>query len=81
MKAVVVVTLKKEVLDPQGKAIQHACEQLGYDAVGSVRQGKYFEVELAADGPEAAQRLLEELSAKLLSNPVIEDHRIVSVEP
>ena len=79
MRAIVHVTLKRDVLDPQGKAIQHACAALGYDAVADVRQGKLFEVELDADGEEAAAPLLEELCAKLLANPVIEDYRVVSI--
>ncbi len=76
MKALVYVSLKKEVLDPQGKAIQHACASLGYDAVRAVRQGKLFEIELEAESPERASALLKELSEKLLANPVIEDFRI-----
>jgi len=80
MKALVHVTLKSDVLDPQGKAIQNASAALGYDAVKSVRQGKLFEVELDAQDETAAQKLLAELCKKLLSNPVIEDFEIVSVE-
>ena len=81
MKALVHVTLKPEVLDPQGKAIQKASAQLGYDVVHGVRQGKLFEIELDATDEAAARRLLDELCEKLLANPVIEDHRVVSVEP
>lgn len=80
MKALVHVTLKSDVLDPQGKAIQHACKSLGYDGVRDVRQGKLFEVSLDAESPEAARRLLAELSDKLLANPVIEDYEIVEIE-
>ncbi len=80
MKAVIHVTLKPDVLDPQGKAIQNASAALGYDAVKSVRQGKLFEVELDAQEAAAAKRLLTELSKKLLSNPVIEDFEIISVD-
>jgi phosphoribosylformylglycinamidine synthase len=80
MKALVHVTLKKDVLDPQGKAIQKASASLGYDAVRSVRQGKVFEVELdAADRPQAEAQL-RELCDKLLANPVIEDYEIVRLE-
>lgn len=79
MKALVHVTLKPDVLDPQGKAIVGACGSLGYDAIRSVRQGKLFEVELAADSEAAARTLLVELSDKLLANPVIEDATIVSI--
>lgn len=80
MKALVHVTLKPDVLDPQGKAIQHACSSLGYEGVASVRQGKLFEVELEAESEEAARALLSELCDKLLANPVIEDHRIVRID-
>ena len=76
MKARVIVSLKPDVLDPQGKAIARACASLGYDAVTSVRQGKVFEVELDAADEAGARRLLEELGRKLLANPVIEDYRI-----
>jgi phosphoribosylformylglycinamidine synthase PurS subunit len=80
MKALVHVTLKPEVLDPQGKAILRASGSLGYDAVRGVRQGKVFEIELEGEDPDAARALLEELCDKLLANPVIEDHRILSLE-
>ena len=80
MKALVHVTLKSDVLDPQGKAIQHACASLGYDGVTEVRQGKLFEVTLDAKDEQAARKLLAELSDKLLANPVIEDHEIVKIE-
>ena len=79
MKALVHVTLKPDVLDPQGKAIQKASVSLGHQGVTSVRQGKMFEIELDASDETAARRLLEELCDKLLANPVIEDHRIVSL--
>lgn len=80
MKALVHVTLKPEVLDPQGKAIQKASAQLGYDTVRAVRQGKVFELEFDAADEAAARRLLDELCEKLLANPVIEDHRVVRIE-
>ena len=80
MKALVQVTLKADVLDPQGKAIRSACGQLGYTAIESVRQGKLFEISLAAKSEAEARRLLEELAGKLLANPVIEDYRILSIE-
>ena len=80
MKAVIHVTLKPDVLDPQGKAIQNASAALGYDAVKSVRQGKLFEVELDAQEETVARKLIAEFCKKLLSNPVIEDFEIVSVE-
>jgi phosphoribosylformylglycinamidine synthase PurS subunit len=80
VKALVHVTLKPDVLDPQGKAIQKASVSLGYEAIQSVRQGKLFEVEVDAPDVAAAQALLAELCKKLLANPVIEDFEIVSVE-
>jgi len=80
VKALVHVTLKPGVLDPQGKAIQKASASLGYEAIQSVRQGKLFELELDARDVAAAQELLAELCKKLLANPVIEDFKIVSVE-
>jgi phosphoribosylformylglycinamidine synthase len=79
MKALVHVTLKPDVLDPQGKAICHACGTLGYGAVTAVRQGKLFEIDLAADSEDAARRLVSELCDKLLANPVIEDYEVVSI--
>ena len=79
MKALVQVTLKSDVLDPQGKAIRSACAQLGYQAVESVRQGKLFEIGLAASSEAEARRLLDELAKKLLANPVIEDYAILDI--
>ena len=77
MKAEVFVTLKRGVLDPQGKAIHHAIATVGYGGVADVRQGKYFEIELA-DGlsPDAARAELDRIAREILSNPVIEDYRV-----
>ena len=80
MKALVYVTLKREVLDPQGKAIRNACTQLGYDAVDEVRQGKLFEVTLSADSEDRARSLVAELCEKLLANTVIEDYEVVRID-
>jgi phosphoribosylformylglycinamidine synthase len=79
VKALIHVTTKSEVLDPQGKAIRNASVQLGYEAIESVRQGKLFEVTLAAGSEDEARRLLTELCEKLLANPVIEDYEIVRI--
>jgi phosphoribosylformylglycinamidine synthase len=79
VKAVVTVTLKRDVLDPQGQAIQRAAASLGYAGVRDVRQGKRFELQLEATDRAAAERLVAELAAKLLANPVIEDFRVESV--
>ncbi len=73
--------LKRDVLDPQGKAIQHAAAALGYAAVSGVRQGKVFEVELDAADEARARVLVDELGRKLLANPVIEDYTLVRLEP
>jgi phosphoribosylformylglycinamidine synthase len=80
VKALVHVTLKRDVLDPQGRAIQKASLSLGYDAIRSVRQGKLFELELDAKDERAARELLSELCKKLLANPVVEDFEIVRIE-
>jgi phosphoribosylformylglycinamidine synthase len=80
VKALIHVSLKRDVLDPQGKAILSACHQLGYDAIEDVRQGKLFEIRLAARSEDEARRLLQELCAKLLANPVIEDYAILRIE-
>ena len=77
MKAKVYVTLKPSVLDPQGKAIQHSVELLGYRQIADVRQGKYFEIELddAASQTDAAEAV-EKIARDVLANPVIEDYRV-----
>ena len=75
-KAKVHITLKKSVLDPQGKTIQHALISLGYDKLREVRMGKYAELRLEADSQEEALRQIKEMCERLLANPVIEDYRI-----
>lgn len=77
MKARIYVTLKPSVLDPQGKAIHHAVETIGYRGIRDVRQGKYFEVTLDPRlSPESARAEIERMAKDVLSNPVIEDYRI-----
>ena len=76
MKARIYVTLKNGVLDPQGKAIQHALAALGFDGVDDVRQGKFIELELKETDSVKAQENVEEMCKKLLSNPVIENYSI-----
>jgi phosphoribosylformylglycinamidine synthase PurS subunit len=76
MKARVTVTLKTGVLDPQGKAIEGALKSLGVDGVGSVRQGKVFDIELGVEDPAQAQALLKAACEKLLANTVVENYRI-----
>jgi len=76
MKARVIVTLKNGVLDPQGKAIEGALGGLGFDDIGSVRQGKVFDVELSGSDEAAARAELEQMCEKLLANTVIENYAI-----
>ena len=76
MKARVFVTLKPSVFDPQGHTIVEALHSLGYEDVGDVRQGKYFELDLRAATPAAAEQLAGEVADRVLANPVIESFRI-----
>ena len=77
MKAKIYVTLKPSVLDPQGKAIHHSVELLGYKDVADIRQGKYFEIALNADLPESeAKTTAEKIAKDVLANPVIEDYLV-----
>jgi phosphoribosylformylglycinamidine synthase PurS subunit len=77
MKAKVYVTLKPSVLDPQGKAIQHSVEQLGFGGIADIRQGKYFEIALDESvSDEDARGVAERMAREVLSNPVIEDFRV-----
>ena len=76
MRARVFVTLKPSVFDPQGKTIADALHSLGYDGVQDVRQGKYFELDLAATDRGQAEKLAADVADKVLANPVIESYRI-----
>lgn len=77
MKAKVYVTLKQSVLDPQGKAIKHSVELLGFDGVDDIRQGKYFEIALDSSLTEdEAKDAAVRIASDVLSNPVIEDYRV-----
>ena len=77
MKARIIVTLKESVLDPQGQAIEGALAALGFDGVGSVRQGKIIDIELS--DPADAEARLKAMCEKLLANTVIEDYRVEMV--
>jgi phosphoribosylformylglycinamidine synthase PurS subunit len=80
MKAYVYVSLKKSVLDPQGKTIQGALNKMGFGGLESVRQGKYFEITLDGGLTKAeAQAEVERIAREVLTNPVIEEYRF-SVE-
>lgn len=74
MKAKIIVTPKKAVVDPQGKTIQRALEHMGYGGIQAVHVGKYLEIELTGDR-ESVRKQIDEACHKLLSNPVIEDYQ------
>jgi len=77
MKAKIVITPKKAVLDPQGKTVQNALEQMGYRGVVAVHVGKYIEVDLAPGADKAAaEKALNDAAHKFLSNPIIEDYKL-----
>ncbi len=80
MKAKVHVTLKHGVLDPQGKAVQHALGALGFDGVDDVRQGKFIELELTETDTAAAHAHVTDMCEKLLANTVIENYAIEIAE-
>jgi phosphoribosylformylglycinamidine synthase len=78
MKATVIVTLKPTVLDPQGMTIHRSVESMGVAEVTDIRQGKYFNIALKDDVPqERAHQIVERLAKEVLTNPVIEQYRIV----
>ena len=68
--------MKPSVFDPQGKTVEHALHSMGYGSVLDVRQGKYFEIELDADTDAGARATVEEMTHRLLANPVIESYRV-----
>ena len=77
MRAKVYVTLKPGVLDPQGKAIHHSVELLGFEKISDIRQGKYFEIALDENLPETEARAsVEKIAKDVLANPVIEDYKV-----
>ena len=76
MKISATVTLKKEVLDPQGKVVNQTLKNMGYKNIVNVRQGKYFDIELDETDKEKAKKIAEEICKKLLANIVIEDYTI-----
>ena len=78
MKATVIVTLKPTVLDPQGMTIQRSVQSMGLPEVADVRQGKYFDVNLADDvSSDRGKEIVQKLAKEVLTNPVIEEFRIV----
>lgn len=80
MKALVYVTLKKTVLDPQGATIARALQGMGHPEITDVRQGKFFEIELEGVSAGEARPLLEKIAEDVLSNPVIEEFRVELLE-
>ena len=76
MKISATVTLKKEVLDPQGKVVNQTLKNMGYQNITNVRQGKYFEIEVNESDKDKAKIVAEEICKKLLTNTVIEDYKI-----
>ena len=76
MKISTTVTLKKDVLDPQGKVVSQTLKNMGYKSIVSVRQGKYFEIELNETDKEKKKKIIEEINKKLLTNIIIEDYKI-----
>ena len=80
-RARVYVTLKKSVFDPQGETIHEALHSMGYAQVASVRQGKFFELDLEGVPADAARRTVEEIARRVLANPVIESCRVEVVGP
>ena len=77
MKISVIITLKKDVLDPQGKVIHQALDGMGFNDVNEVRQGKYFEIDTNETDPKKAKDKVEEMCKKLLANLVIENYKII----
>ena len=77
MKISAIVTLKKDVLDPQGKVVQQTLKGMGFDNVKEIRQGKYFEIDVDENDKKKAEKKAEEMCKKLLANLVIEDFKII----
>ena len=80
MKVSAIITLKKDVLDPQGKVIHQALDGMGYKNVEEVRQGKYFEIDVKENDPNKAKEIVEEMCKKLLANLVIENYKIIDLK-
>ena len=76
MKFSVTVTLKKDVLDPQGKVVQQTLQNMGMDTLKGLRQGKYFEIEINENDENKAKNKINEMCKKLLANLIIEDYKI-----
>ena len=79
MKFSVTVTLKKDVLDPQGKVVQNTLQNLGMNSLSSIRQGKYFEIEINDESQNTAEKKVNEMCKKLLVNLIIEDYKVSKI--
>ena len=75
-----IITLKKDVLDPQGKVIHQTLEGMGFKDVNEVRQGKYFEIDVNEKDPTKAKGIVEDMCKKLLANLVIENYKIIETQ-
>ena len=80
MKISVIITLKKDVLDPQGKVIHQTLDGMGFNDINEVRQGKYFEIDTKENDPKKAKDKVEEMGTKLLANLVIENYKIIDAQ-
>ncbi len=80
MKVSAIITLKNDVLDPQGKIIQQTLNGMGFKSVNEVRQGKYFEVDVKENDPKKAKGIVENMCKKLLANLVIENYKIIEIQ-
>ena len=80
MKISVIITLKKDVLDPQGKVIHQTLDGMGFENISEVRQGKYFEIEVNENDPNKAKAVVEDMCKKLLANLVIENFKIIETQ-
>ena len=79
LKFSVTVTLKRDVLDPQGKVVQNTLQNLGMDNLKSIRQGKYFEIELNDNDQNKAEKKVNDMCKKLLANLIIEDYKVTKI--
>ena len=77
MKISLIITLKKDVLDPQGKVIHQALDALGFNNINEIRQGKYFEINIKENDKKKSEEKVEDMCKKLLANLVIEDYKII----
>ena len=80
MKVSAIITLKKDVLDPQGKVIHQALDGMGFENISEVRQGKYFEIDVNENDPSKAKAIVEDMCKKLLANLVIENFKIIGTQ-